>query len=113
MSVLHGNFSTVPGIDAYEARLLQDAYDAITLTENWGYFRSFAEESFMFSSAGSAEAGPLQGPMHRSAIFTQVQAAMKMMDDHSGSSYGFVMRTMEAIAKDSWERWVARRAAAR
>jgi hypothetical protein len=98
MSISRGNFSTVPGIDAYEARLLQDAYDAITLTEAWDYFRSFAEESFMFS---------------RSARLTQVQAAMKMMDDHSGSSYGFVMRTMEAIAKDGWESWVAHRTAPR
>ena len=95
MSTTRGNFSTVPGVDKYEAYLLQDAYDAITAEEAWNYFRTFAEESFMFS---------------RSAVLSQVQARMKSLDEHSGSSYGFVMRTMEAIAKDGWESWAAARA---
>ena len=96
MSSTRGNFSTVSGVDKYEAYLLQDAYDAITAQEAWDYFRTFAEESFMFS---------------RSAVLAQVQARMKSMDEHSGSSYGFVMRTMEAIAKKGWESWAAARAA--
>jgi hypothetical protein len=99
MSVsVRGNFSTVPGIDNWEASLLQDAYDAITVAEEWDYFRTFSEQSFMFS---------------RSANLQKVQAHMKTMDEHSGSSYGFVMRTMEAIAKKGWESWIAMRTAPR
>jgi hypothetical protein len=94
VSVTEGNFSTVPGIDSWEASLLQDAYDAITTTETWEYFRTFSEQSFMFS---------------RSAELKKVQADMKTLDTHSGSSYGFVMRTMESIAKNGWESWVAAR----
>jgi hypothetical protein len=96
MSTTRGNFSSVPSVDKYEGYLLQDAYDAITAAEAWDYFRTFSEESFMFS---------------RSAVLTQVQARMKTMEEHSGSSYGFVMRTMEAIAKEGWEKWAAARAA--
>ena len=95
MSV-RGQFSSVAGIDKYEASLLQDAYDAITVAEAWEYFRTFSEESFMFS---------------RHPVLSQVQAHMKMLAEHSGSSYGFVMRTMEAIAKDGWESWAAARVA--
>ncbi len=96
MSSIRGIFSSVPGIDNYEASMLQDAYDAITVTEAWDVMRTFSEESFMFSY---------------SPILKQVQAQMKTIGQHSGASYGFVMRTMEAIAKDGWERWALARAA--
>lgn len=91
-----GQFSSVAGIDNYEASLLQDAYDAITVAEAWEFMRTFSEQSFMFS---------------QSAVLAQVQAHMKTLDQHSGSSYGCVMRTMEAIAKDGWESWATARAA--
>lgn len=93
---LKGNFYTVPGMDSYEASLLQDAYDAITVAEEWDYFRTFSEESFMFS---------------RSAELAKVKAHMKALDEHSGASYGFVMRTMETIAKKGWQSWVEMRTA--
>ncbi len=110
MSV-RGKFSSVAGIDNYEASLLQDAYDAITVTETWDYFRTFSEQSFMFSRSGSAKEGTLREATHRSAVLAQVQAQMKTLDQHSGASYGCVMRTMEEIAKDGWESWAAARAA--
>lgn len=93
-SVTEGNFSTVPGIDSWEASQLQDAYDAITATKAWEFFRTFAEPSFMAS---------------RSAVLKEVQANMKTLDTHSGASYGFIMRTMEAIAKNGWWVWLGER----
>jgi hypothetical protein len=91
-----GDFSSIAGIDSYEARMLQDAYDAVTASETWEFFRTFDEESFMFS---------------RNPVLGKVNAHMKMMDQHSGSSYGFVMRVMEAIAKHGWESWAELRVA--
>ncbi len=91
-----GQFSSIAGIDNYEARLLQDAYDAITVAEAWEFMRTFSEQSFMFS---------------RHPVLTQIQAHMKMLPEHSGASYGCVMRAMEAIAKDGWESWADARAA--
>ncbi len=94
VSVTEGNFSTVPGIDNWEASLLQDAYDAITTAEEWDYFRIFSEKSFMSS---------------QSANLKKVQAHMKTLDQHSGASYGCIMRSMEAIAKNGWWVWLGER----
>ena len=92
MPVIKGRFADIPGISTSDAEFLQDAADAITAAEAWDYIRNFAGESFMFS---------------RSAELSQIQAHMKMMDQHSGSSYGIVMRHMEKIAKEGWENYVA------
>jgi hypothetical protein len=92
MPVIKGKFADIPGISASDAEFLQDAADAITAAEAWDYIRNFSEKSFMFSSA---------------AELSQIQAHMKMMDQHSGSSYGYVMRHMEKIAKEGWESYVA------
>lgn len=92
MPIIKGKFADIAGIDKYEASLLQDAADAISAAEAWEYIRTFSGESFMFS---------------RAAELSQIQAHMKMLDEHSGSSYGVVMRHMEKIAKEGWERYVA------
>jgi len=86
-----GDFASIPGTSPYEAAMLADAYNAVRVTESWENFRNFSEESFMFS---------------RSAWLNKVQAEMKMMDDHSGSSYGCTMRVIEFIAKNGWETYV-------
>jgi hypothetical protein len=93
-----GDFASIPGMSSYEAELLKDAYDAATITESWDNFRTFSEESFMFS---------------RSSWLNNVQNAMKLLDQHSGSSYGFVMRVIEHIAKHGWDTYVRENIAAR
>jgi hypothetical protein len=93
-----GDFSSLPGMSAYEAEMLKDAYDAATVTESWDNFRTFSEQSFMFS---------------RSPWLNNVQNAMKLLDQHSGSSYGFVMRVMEHIAKHGWDTYAREYIAAR
>ena len=85
-------FADIAGISKSDAEFLQDAADAITAAEAWEYIRNFAEQSFMFSDA---------------AELSQIQAHMKLLDRHSGSSYGMVMRHMEKIAKEGWESYVA------
>ena len=92
MSVAPYIFADIASISKSDAEFLQDAADAITAAEAWEYIRTFSGESFMFSDA---------------AFLTQIQAHMKKMDQHSGSSYGIVMRHMEKIAKEGWESYVA------
>ena len=85
-------FADIAGISKSDAEFFQDAADAITAAEAWEYIRTFSGESFMFSDA---------------AELSQIQAHMKMLDQHSGSSYGVTMRHMEKIAKEGWESYVA------
>ncbi len=77
-------------------QFLRDIYDAVSELNMWENMRNFSEESFMFS---------------RSAWLSQVQGKMKLMDTHSGSSYGCSMRIIESIAKDGWDAYVAGRLA--
>jgi hypothetical protein len=91
MSSITGKFADIAVISKSDAEMLQDAADAITATEAWAYIRNFAGESFMFSS---------------SPEISEIQAHMKMMDQHSGCSYGLVMRHMEMIAKEGWDSYV-------
>lgn len=91
-----GNFIAIPGMDNWEAMMLTDAYKAVTKAGCWDLMKTFAEESFMFSSA---------------PWLNEVQTHMTLMDQHSGSSYGITMRIMESIAKDGWDTYVAARIA--
>jgi hypothetical protein len=93
-----GDFASIPGMSAHEAAMLADAYNAVRVTESWENFRNFSEQSFMFSG---------------STWLNAVQAEMKMMDGHSGSSYGWTMRVIEFIAKNGWETYVRDMIAAR
>jgi hypothetical protein len=94
-SIQPGDFASIPGMHPDDAKLFSDAYQAITITGNWDTMKNFGSEpsetSFMFSSA---------------PFLNEVQKHMKMLDDHSGSSYGCVMRNMEYIAKHSWDSFV-------
>jgi hypothetical protein len=92
MPVIKGQFADIAGISKSDAEFLQDAADAITTAEAWDYIRTFSGESFIFSN---------------STQLSQIKAHMKKLDQHSGSSYGVVMRHMEMIAKDGWESYVA------
>ena len=75
---------------AYETMMLKDAYEAITECDLWDWLREFAPEEgkgFMFSDHPNLD---------------RINAAMKC-EGHSGSSYGWTMRVMAAIAKKGWD----------
>ncbi len=78
-----------------EGPILADAYQAITAAEAWDFFRTEsppADTGYMFWGH----------PMQK-----KVESYMKLLDTHSGASYGWTMRQMEAIAKRGWASWVA------
>jgi hypothetical protein len=84
------NKFTPLGFDTHDATMLQDAYDAITKADMWEYMRlpsTPGKDGFMFSNA-----------IELAAISTEMT-----YDGHSGSSYAWTMRQMEAIAKKGWE----------
>ena len=85
----------IPAIDAYEATLLNDAYQAITTANAWDFVRDFNDDGgFMFS---------------RRPELVTIHKHMTCMDDHSGSSYGITMRIMQRIARIGLEAYLAER----
>ena len=94
-SIQPGDFASIPGMRSYDSQLFSDAYQAITVSNNWDNMKNFgsdpSETSFMFSNA---------------PFLKEIHDNMKMLDEHSGSSYGCVMRNMEYIAKHSWDSFV-------
>jgi hypothetical protein len=74
-----------------DVKYLSDAYNAITEAECWEHMKNFNDESFMFSQA---------------PFLNKIQSHMKMLDNHSGASFGCIMRQMEYIAKKGWEQYV-------
>ena len=75
----------------YDAKLLRDAYDAITACDMWDWMKEHNPhwgEGHMFSS-------------HPNLVI--IQSAMKYKTYHSGYSWGWTMRTMESIAKLGWD----------
>jgi hypothetical protein len=86
--VAPGDFAAIPEMDSWEAEMLKDIYNAVSELNMWENMRNFSEQSFMFS---------------RSTWLSEVQGKMKLMDQHSGSSYGICMRIIESIAKSGWD----------
>ena len=87
-----GDFSF---LRADDAEMFKNAYDAITAEGLWDFFRDQtppADKGYVFWDAPELKKlSPHLEPM-----------------GHSGGSYGFTMRAMEAIAKKGWEAFVAR-----
>ncbi len=71
--------------------MYKDAYDATIAAGMLEKMRNSTTESFMFSAG---------------AWVNEIQKHMKMMEDHSGSSYGITMRNVELVAKEGWEAYV-------
>ena len=70
-----------------EREMLADAYQAITACDLWDWMKTYTpDQGFMFSSHPNLD---------------RINAAMKY-GGHSGTSYGWMMRTMENIAKLGW-----------
>lgn len=78
--------------DDFEREMLQDAYNAITVTENWNFMKPEVAllkepcDTYMFST--------------KPQIYT-ISNAMKV--GHSGASFGMVMRVMQYIAQHGME----------
>ncbi len=78
------------GFTTHEAMMLNDAYDAITKAEMWEYMRlpsTPGKDGFMFCT---------------DIELAHINAAMTYQG-HSGASYAWTMRQMEAIAKGGWQ----------
>ena len=91
---LAGDFSFMK--DKSFAPFLADAYQAVTAAGLWNWFRTETPpegKGYMF-----------WGP----AELKEVEKHMKMLDHHSGASYGMTMRSMESIAKDGWASFVSK-----
>lgn len=83
------------GYDAHESKMLADAFQAVTKADMWEYLRlptTPGKDGFMFSAA---------------IELAVINAEMKYQG-HSGASYAWVMRQMEAIAKGGWTAYANR-----
>lgn len=82
------DFETV--YEPFEAKMLADAYQAITACDLWDWMRVFRPkdgEGFMFANHPNLD---------------RINEEMKY-GGHSGASYGWTMRQMESIAKIGWD----------
>ena len=85
-NITDAEFNIIP--DEHSRFMLKNAHQAITLTESWGYMRTFSSnQSFMFSN---------------SPTISTITKKMSQLgyDGHSGSSFGWTMRQMEFLAKN-------------
>jgi|NOAtaT_7_FD_contig_21_1094043_length_383_multi_4_in_0_out_0_1 hypothetical protein len=77
--------------------MLENAYNAITLSEGWDFLRTFNDNQngFMFSD------NPMTG---------KIMSKMEELgySGHSGFSFGWTMRNMEFLAKHGKEVFLAR-----
>lgn len=80
---VHGKFDYVSGVSQI---MLQNAYEAITLTETWDFVRKDTE-SFMISNSPEIK------------IITKKMFELGYCG-HSGCSFGWTMRQMQFIAKN-------------
>jgi len=93
---MEGDFSVLldKGFSESDIKYLQDAYDAITRLNLWKELSEFTpnkDEGFMFTS---------------DPLLTKINSEMKLLGGHSGSSYGWTMRSMEFIAKYGWKAYI-------
>lgn len=91
MAYTPGNFrfkkSSYPSADE-----LLDAYQAITKAEAWELIRKDpGDGGFMFST---------------SIDLSNVHKHMTLLENHSGASYGIMMRHMQYIARNGWDKYV-------
>ena len=78
------------GFTEHQATMLADAYDAITKADMWEYMS-------LRTTPGK------DGFMHNPAIELAAIDCEMTFKGHSGASYAWTMRQMEAIAKKGWE----------
>jgi hypothetical protein len=88
---MENRFSQFKNMDQWTADMLNDAYQAVTVTQSWDSMKNFAGESFMFG---------------KEPWISNVMTAMQHRDSHSGASFGWTMRQIEYIAKEGWDAYV-------
>ena len=77
--------------DSWERKMLENAYQAISELELWDWLKTYepGEYGFMCSDHDNI------------LLISQKMQSLSNPPNHSGSSFGYVMRTMEYIAKNS------------
>jgi hypothetical protein len=83
------------GFSDHESRMLADAYDAVTKSDMWEYLRlptTPGKDGFMFCH-----------DIELAAIACEMK-----YQGHSGASYAWTLRQMEAIAKGGWTAYANR-----
>ena len=80
------SLNTFDYIPEESRKMYSTAFDAITQLELWPFVSNFNGESFMFSSAPEV-----------ARIYNQIEVLGYR--EHSGCSFGFIMRVMEFIGK--------------
>jgi hypothetical protein len=90
-----GNFDPL-GYDEHDKEMLSSGFQAVDSVEGgWEFLRTYdppEDKGFMFSL-----------PTGKRAEIDEAISAR--YGGHSGSSYGWTMRNLEAIAKMGWESW--------
>ena len=77
--------------DEQTQKYLKDAYDAITSAEMWPKMREDpGEGGYIYS-----------GHEYINAITLK----MKLIEEHSGASFGWMMRVMQRIAREGWAKF--------
>jgi len=90
----NGEFEFI--IDTGNRALYRNMHNAVTQTELWDWLRDFEPEEgkgFMFSD--TLEINRINNKMREDPI----------SDNHSGASYGCMMRTMQYIAKNGYDKY--------
>ena len=75
-----------------EREMLQDAYNAVSVSESWEAMKQEPSEGFMLSQDGWLQ------KINEHITF-----------NHSGASYGWTMRQIQYIAQNGWEAYVSLR----
>jgi hypothetical protein len=81
--------------DKFSESFLDDAYKAVTAADLWDWLRDNPPpegKGFMFWGHPNLK---------------EIEKHMKLIDGHSGSSYGWTMRNMQVIAEKGWDAYVA------
>lgn len=81
--------------DKFSEEFLADAYQAVTAAGLWDWLRNNPPpegKGYMFWGDTKLK---------------EIEKHMKLLDGHSGSSYGWTMRNMQAIAEKGWDAYVA------
>lgn len=90
-SITDAEFNSIA--DEHSRFMLKNAHEAITAAEAWPFMKSFSGQSFMLSNH----------PMI--SEITKKMVALGY-DGHSGSSFGWTMRSMEFLAKNGKEEFL-------
>ena len=88
---LPGDFSFIQ--DESSRRYVKDAYDATVVSEQMELMKEEPEKGYMFSS---------------DTRYELIQKQMKLLSEHSGSSYSWTMRQVQFIAQKGWAAYVER-----